>query len=94
MSPSDLAVLRLITSSNLIGSRTRSSLGSATRSPTSRELSATFSREASAPPPQAWEGLQTRGAMLPTIYLEPFEHELAARLSVLGAQGLEPWPAD
>jgi hypothetical protein len=44
MGPSALAVLRLITSSNLIGCRTRTSLGSATRSPTSRELSATFSR--------------------------------------------------
>jgi hypothetical protein len=33
-------VLRMITGSNLIGSRTRSSLGSATRSPMSRELSA------------------------------------------------------
>jgi hypothetical protein len=53
---------------------TRSLLGSATRSPTSRELSATvFARDGrGGPPPQAWEG---------AIYLEPFEHDLAARPS-------------
>jgi hypothetical protein len=49
MSPSALAVLRLIASSNLIGSWTRSSLGSATRSLTSRQLSTTFSHGFRAP---------------------------------------------
>jgi hypothetical protein len=74
----------LITSSNLIGSWTRSALGSAPRSPTSRDLSTTFSRGMADGPrrsPASLGGGDKLVGHTPTIYLEPFEHDLAARLS-------------